>query len=45
MSSNRFLVDSLAEATQAIERVNGIDRPIVRRTVADRFKIDQMADT
>ena len=39
-----FLVDSLDEANQAIERINEIDRPTVRRAVADRFTIDRMAD-
>ena len=39
-----FLVDSLDEANQAIERINEIDRRTVRRAVADRFTIDRMAD-
>jgi glycosyltransferase involved in cell wall biosynthesis len=39
-----FLVDSLAEANQAIERVDEIDRRRVRRAVADRFSVDRMAD-
>ena len=39
-----FLVDSLDEANQAIERINEIDRRSVRRAVADRFTIDRMAD-
>jgi glycosyltransferase involved in cell wall biosynthesis len=39
-----FLVDSLDEANQAIERINEMDRPSVRRAVADRFTIDRMAD-
>ncbi|TWU15249.1 glycosyltransferase family 4 protein [Allorhodopirellula heiligendammensis] len=39
-----FLVDSLAEANQAIERIDEIDRTTVRRTVANRFGIDRMAD-
>jgi glycosyltransferase involved in cell wall biosynthesis len=39
-----FLVDGLDEANQAIERINEIDRPTVRRAVADRFTIDRMAD-
>lgn len=39
-----FLVDSLAEANQAIERINEIDRATVRRAVAERFTIDRMAD-
>ena len=39
-----FLVDCLDEANQAIERVDEIDRSRVRRAVADRFSVDQMAD-
>ena len=39
-----FLVDRLEEAKQAIERIDEIDRPTVRRAVADRFTIDRMAD-
>lgn len=39
-----FLVDSLEEAAQAIERIDEIDRPAVRRAVAERFSIDRMAD-
>ncbi len=39
-----FLVDSLDEANQAIERINEIDRGAVRRAVAERFTIDRMAD-
>jgi len=39
-----FLVDSLDEAIQAIERIDEIDRTRVRRAVADRFTIDRMAD-
>lgn len=39
-----FLVDSLEEASQAIERINEIDRPTVRKAVAERFSIDRMAD-
>ncbi|TWU01606.1 D-inositol 3-phosphate glycosyltransferase [Neorhodopirellula pilleata] len=39
-----FLVDSLAEANQAIERLDEIDRVHVRRAVAERFTIDRMAD-
>jgi glycosyltransferase involved in cell wall biosynthesis len=39
-----FLVDSLDEANQAIERVDEIDRSRVRRAVADRFSVDRMAD-
>jgi len=39
-----FLVDSLEEANQAIERIDEIDRTIVRRAVEKRFSIDRMAD-
>lgn len=39
-----FLVDSLEEANQAIERIDEIDRETVRRAVAERFTIDRMAD-
>lgn len=41
---NGFLVDSLGEANQAIERIDKIDRSSVRRTVAERFTIDRMTD-
>ncbi|QDU98923.1 glycosyltransferase family 4 protein [Lignipirellula cremea] len=39
-----FLVDSLEEARQAIERIHEIDRSAVRRAVIERFTIDRMAD-
>lgn len=39
-----FLVDSLDEATQAIERIDEIDRATVRRAVSDRFTVNHMAD-
>ncbi|MCM2375039.1 glycosyltransferase family 4 protein [Rhodopirellula sp. ICT_H3.1] len=39
-----FLVDSLEEAEQAIERIDEIDRSTVRRSVAERFSTDRMAD-
>lgn len=39
-----FLVDSLEEAKQAIERIDEIDRRKVRQVVAERFSIDRMAD-
>ena len=39
-----FLVDSLEEANQAIERIDEIDRQSVRSAVAERFTIDRMAD-
>jgi len=41
---NGFLVDSPAEAVDAIERVGDIDRAMVRQTVSDRFSVDRMAD-
>lgn len=40
-----FLVDSLEEASQAIECIGEIDRATVRRAVADRFSIERMADS
>ncbi|TWU46955.1 glycosyltransferase family 4 protein [Rubripirellula reticaptiva] len=39
-----FLVDNLAGASRAIERIDEIDRATVRRAVAERFTIDRMAD-
>jgi glycosyltransferase involved in cell wall biosynthesis len=39
-----FLVDSMAEAVAAIERIEEIDRAAVRRAVADRFTVERMAD-
>ncbi|MCA9126452.1 MAG: glycosyltransferase [Planctomycetales bacterium] len=39
-----FLVDSLEEAKQALERIDDLDRSSVRRAVAERFTIDRMAD-
>ena len=39
-----FLVDTPDEALAAIERVGEIDRAAVRRTVAERFSVDRMAD-
>lgn len=39
-----FLVDSLQEANQAIDRINEIDRLNVRRAAEERFSIDRMAD-
>jgi glycosyltransferase involved in cell wall biosynthesis len=39
-----FLVDSVAEAKQTIERIGDIDRSNVRRSVAERFHVDRMAD-
>ncbi len=41
---NGFLVDDLAEAAQAIERVDTLDRAAVRRTVVERFSVERMAD-
>lgn len=41
---NGFLVDSHAEAVAAIDRAADIDRAAVRRTVAERFTVDRMAD-
>ncbi|TWU25229.1 D-inositol 3-phosphate glycosyltransferase [Novipirellula galeiformis] len=39
-----FLVNSVEEASQAIERIDEIDRSRVRQAVAERFTIDRMAD-
>lgn len=39
-----FLVDNAAEAIDAIQRIDQIDRVAVRRAVAERFTIDRMAD-
>jgi len=39
-----FLVESLDEANLAVERINEIDRRIVREAVAERFTINRMAD-
>jgi glycosyltransferase involved in cell wall biosynthesis len=39
-----FLVDSLEEAADAIERVGEIDRAAPRRAVEERFTVDRMAD-
>lgn len=39
-----FLVDSPEEVLAAIERVDEIDRALVRQAVADKFTIDHMAD-
>lgn len=41
---NGFLIDSADEAIQAIDRIDEIDRDRVRRTVAERFTIERMAD-
>ncbi|VXC78494.1 glycosyltransferase family 4 protein [Sphingomonas sp. AX6] len=39
-----FLVDDMAQAIAAIERVRDIDRASVRQAVVDRFSVDRMAD-
>ncbi len=41
---NGFLVDNPAEAIAALGRIDEIDRATVRKTVADRFTLDRMAD-
>lgn len=41
---NGFLVDSAQEALAALQRIPELDRAAVRRTVADRFTIERMAD-
>jgi glycosyltransferase involved in cell wall biosynthesis len=39
-----FLVDSMAEATAAIDRVGTIDRRLTSESVARRFSVERMAD-
>jgi glycosyltransferase involved in cell wall biosynthesis len=39
-----FLVDTPAEAVAAIDRIDDIDRTVVRRAVAERFTVERMAD-
>ncbi len=39
-----FLIDSVDDAVSAIDRIDEIDRATVRRSVADRFTVDRMAD-
>lgn len=39
-----FLVDSVEQAVEAIDRAVEIDRVACRRAVADRFTVDRMAD-
>ena len=41
---NGFLVDNPDEAVEALARIGELNRAAVRKTVADRFTIDQMAD-
>jgi glycosyltransferase involved in cell wall biosynthesis len=41
---NGFLVDDLDGAIAAIERIGEIDRAACRRTVAERFSVERMAD-
>lgn len=41
---NGFLVENAQEAVSALARIGEIDRAQVRKTVADRFSIDRMAD-
>lgn len=41
---NGFLVDDVAGAIAAIERIGEIDRAACRRTVEQRFSVDRMAD-
>jgi len=41
---NGFLVDDLDGAVAAIARLGEIDRAACRRTVADRFSVERMAD-
>ncbi|MDB5737938.1 MAG: glycosyltransferase family 4 protein [Sphingomonas bacterium] len=39
-----FLVDSVAEAIDAVERIGEIDRAACRRAVSERFTVERMAD-
>jgi glycosyltransferase involved in cell wall biosynthesis len=39
-----FLVETVGEAVQAIDRIGDIDRRTVRQSVCDRFSIDRMAE-
>lgn len=39
-----FLIDSVEEASQAIDRIDEIDRASVRSAIAGQFTIDRMAD-
>lgn len=41
---NGFLVDDIHSALRAIDRLDEIDRAQVRKTVAERFSIERMAD-
>jgi glycosyltransferase involved in cell wall biosynthesis len=41
---NGFLVDTVEEAVAAVARIGEIDRAACRRTVAERFTVDRMAD-
>jgi glycosyltransferase involved in cell wall biosynthesis len=41
---NGFLVDDIPDALRAIDRLDEIDRAQVRKTVAERFSIERMAD-
>ncbi len=41
---NGFLVDTVAQAVAAVDRVAGIDRAACRRTVAERFTVERMVD-
>ena len=39
-----FLVDSVDQAIAAVDRVGDLDRAACRRTVAERFSVERMAD-
>jgi glycosyltransferase involved in cell wall biosynthesis len=41
---NGFLVNSPAEAVEAIERAGDLDRAQIRRIAAERFSVERMAD-
>ena len=39
-----FLVDSVDQAVEAIDRADSIDRATVRQAIVDRFSVERMAD-
>ncbi len=39
-----FLVETPAQAIDAVARIDEIDRTVVRRAIAERFTVDRMAD-
>jgi glycosyltransferase involved in cell wall biosynthesis/quercetin dioxygenase-like cupin family protein len=41
---NGFLVSGIQEAIHAVDRIQGIDRALCRRTVLDHFTVDRMVE-